>query len=306
MRTLLIIGAGDVVCRALPYLGQHWRVLASYRSTSQANTLRQQGVTPIYADLDHPSSLRRLANLADDLLISTPPANEGRQDKRMRRLLYALEKGSSIPQRLVYISTSGVYGDAAGGWLNESTPPRPQNERAWRRLDAEQVLRQFAKRWHSQLSILRAPGIYADERLPLSRFYSQAPLIHASEDSYSNHIHADDLARLCIAALQRHGGGIRVYNACDDLPLAISDWYRLLAATLQLTLPPILSRAEVQAQVSPGLWSYMMESRRLDNRRLYRELIKNLRWPNVRSYLTDLGQDPARLAAILATTRKIS
>jgi nucleoside-diphosphate-sugar epimerase len=128
----------------------------------------------------------------------------------------------------------------------------PQTERAWRRLDAENTLRAFARRHGSQLTILRAPGIYALERLPLTRLMQNTPLIRPEEDSYSNHIHADDLASLCIASLQQNRGGIRVYNACDQEPLTITDWYAMLADALSLPLPPP-PRAEVQAAVSPAL-----------------------------------------------------
>ncbi|KMN35915.1 NAD-dependent dehydratase [Chromobacterium sp. LK1] len=305
MRTLLIIGAGDVARRALPELVRHWRVLALCRSSAAAAELRRQGVTPIRGDLDHPASLRRLAGLADDLLLTAPPQETGRKDLRMRKLLSALAKGCRIPQRLVYISTSGVYGDAGGAWLNESARPRPRNDRAWRRLDAETQLRRFAAAHGSQLVVLRAPGIYADERLPLSRFATQAPLIVPEEDSWSNHIHADDLAAACVAALQQCRGGSRVYNACDDQPLQVSAWYRQLSATLTLPLPPLLPRDAVRSQLSAGLWSYLAESRRLDNRRLRSELLPRLRWPSTADYLAALAQAPERITAVLASTAKI-
>ena len=305
MRTLLIIGAGDVARRALPELARRWRVLALCRSSATALALRRQGVTPIHGDLDHPASLRRLAGLADDLLLTAPPQENGRKDLRMRKLLSALAKGCRIPQRLVYISTSGVYGNADGAWLDESARPRPSNDRAWRRLDAETQLRRFAAAHGSQLAVLRAPGIYADNRLPLSRFASQAPLILPEEDSWSNHIHADDLAAACVAALQQCRGGARVYNACDDEPLQINAWYRQLSATLKLPMLPLLPRDAVRSQVSAGLWSYMAESRRLHNRRLRRELLPRLRWPSTADYLADLAQAPERIAAALASAAKI-
>lgn len=305
MRTLMIIGAGDVARRALPELTRRWRVLALCRSSASAEALRRQGVTPIRGDLDNPVTLRRLAGLADDLLLTAPPQETGRKDLRMRKLLSALAKGCRIPQRLVYISTSGVYGNADGALLDEGARPRPHNDRAFRRLDAETQLRSFAAAHGSQLTVLRAPGIYADNRLPLSRFASQTPLIRPEEDSWSNHIHADDLAAACVAALRQCRGGPRVYNASDDQPLPISEWYRRLAATLGLVLPPLLPREEVRAQVSAGLWSYMMESRQLDNRRLRRELLPVLRWPDTAVYLVALAQAPERIAVALASAAKI-
>ncbi|UGA39321.1 NAD-dependent epimerase/dehydratase family protein [Chromobacterium haemolyticum] len=176
----------------------------------------------------------------------------------MRKLLSALAKGCRIPQRLVYISTSGVYGNADGALLDEGARPRPHNDRAFRRLDAETQLRSFAAAHGSQLTVLRAPGIYADNRLPLSRFASQTPLIRPEEDSWSNHIHADDLAAACVAALRQCRGGPRVYNASDDQPLPISEWYRRLAATLGLVLPPLLL-PRARGSPRPGLrWSMVV------------------------------------------------
>ncbi|WP_199154704.1 NAD(P)H-binding protein [Chromobacterium sp. ASV23] len=304
MRTLLIIGAGDVARRAMPLLRGHWRVLALCRSADAASRWRALGTVPLHADLDNHASLARLAGLADAALLCAPPPGHGRTDPRTRKLLYALAKADSIPQQWVYISTSGVYGDASGRWLDETAALRPRNERAWRRADAETVLRRFAIRHGCALTILRAPGIYADDRLPLSRLFNQTPLIADAEDSWSNHIHADDLARLCVAALSRRHG-IRVYNACDALPLPVSRWYRALAETLDLPCPPQLPREAVKASVSPQQWSFLGESRRLDNRRVLRELGVALRWPSVLDYLAALRQDPARRAAILASQAEI-
>ncbi len=304
MPTLLIIGAGDVARRALPLLLRRWRVLVLCRTEEAAARWRALGAQPMLGDLDNAASLKRLAGLADAALLTAPPPPRGKSDPRMRKLLYTLAKADSIPQQWVYISTSGVYGDAAGRWLDETAPLRPHNERAWRRADAEAVLRRFAIRHGSALTILRAPGIYADDRLPLSRLFNQTPLIADAEDSWSNHIHADDLARLCVAALSRRHG-IRVYNACDAQPLPVSRWYRALAETLDLPCPPQLPREAVKASVSPQQWSFLGESRRLDNRRVLRELGVSLRWPSVLDYLAALRQDSARRAAILASQAEI-
>ncbi|AXE29164.1 NAD(P)-dependent oxidoreductase [Chromobacterium phragmitis] len=304
MRTLLVIGAGDVARRALPLLLPRWRVLVLCRSQDSAVRWRALGALPLLGDLDCADSLARLAGLADAVLLTAPPPPHGGTDPRMRKLLYALAKADSIPQQWIYISTSGVYGDAGGEWLDETAPLRPRNERARRRVDAESQLRRLAASRRCALTILRAPGIYADERLPLARFASGAPLIIDAEDSWSNHIHADDLALLCAAALRRRSG-IRVYNACDDQPLPVSRWYRALGETLGLPCPPQLPRAEAKAAASPQQWSFLAESRRLDNSRLRRELGVRLRWPSVLDYLAALARDPARREAILASYAKI-
>jgi nucleoside-diphosphate-sugar epimerase len=281
---------GDVARRALPLLRGHWRVLALVRDAAAAARAREGGAVPLLADLDDAASLRRCAGLADVVWITAPPPASGTVDSRMRNLLAALARGGRPPRRLCYIGTTGVYGDCNGAWLDETRAPAPQSARAWRRLDAERRLRAFAMAHGCALSILRAGGIYARERLPLKRLLQDIPLIAHAQDSLVNHIHADDLARACVAALQARVGGIRVYNACDDLPCGISAWYGLLAAALQLPLPPLLGREQVRQRVRPELWSFMAESRRIRNRRLRQELGVDLRY-------ADVGQFAAELAA---------
>lgn len=284
MQNLLIVGFGDVARRALPLLGKSWRVFALVRSAEAAALCRQLDVTPLLGDLDNLASLARLAGLADAVLYTAPPTGHGADDARPRKLLSALAKAPSLPQRWVYISTTGVYGDAGGAWVDETTPCRPASSRAQRRVAVERTLRRGAQRLGFCLTILRAPGIYAGNRLPLERLNTATPMIRALEDSLTNHIHADDLAAVCVAALKRHHG-IRVYNACDDEPLAMGDWFDLLADTFALPRLPRLPRAEVKQQVSPALWSYLNESRRIRNARLKRELKFSLSYPTVRQAL---------------------
>jgi nucleoside-diphosphate-sugar epimerase len=284
MRTLLIIGFGDVARRAVPALAKRWRILALVRSRAAADACRALGVLPVLGDLDDAIPLSRLAGLADAVLYTAPPPASGRDDPRPRKLLSALAKTQSIPQCWVYISTTGVYGNRDGAWVDETARPAPLSDRAARRVSAECTLRAGAQRLGFTLSILRAPGIYAADRLPLTRLESGMPLIRADEDSVSNHIHADDLAALCVAALERRHG-IRVYNACDDEPLAMGDWFDLLADRLGRPRLPRLPRSKVQPLVSPALWSYLVESRRIANGRIKRELKARLVYPSVRAFL---------------------
>jgi nucleoside-diphosphate-sugar epimerase len=277
VQRLLIVGCGDVVRRALPRLTRRWRVYALVRERD--SFLAQFGVTQIVGDLDRPSSLRRLAGLAHAVLHSAPPPDQGNDDPRTRRLIAALKRGS-LPRRLVYISTSGVYGDCGGARVFETHRLNAQTARARRRVAGERLLRAFGADSGCRVSILRAPGIYAGDRLPLDRLRRGLPVFVAGEDSYTNHIHADDLADACLAALTRGRAG-RIYNACDDSDLAMGDWYDKLADAFGLPRPPRRSRAEVAAAVPAVVLSFMNESRRLDNGRLKRELKLRLRYPTV-------------------------
>lgn len=277
MQRLLIVGCGDVVRRALSRLVRRYRVYALVRE--HESTLAALGVTQIVGDLDRPASLARLAGVAHAVLHSAPPPDQGTTDSRTRHLIAALRRGS-LPRRLVYISTSGVYGDCAGDRVFESRPVNPLTGRARRRVDAEKLLRGFGAIGDCHVSILRAPGIYAADRLPLDRLRRGLPVFDAAEDSYTNHIHAGDLADACIAALVRGRPG-RAYNVSDDSDLCMGDWYDKLADAFALPRPPRVSRAEAQAAVPPVVLSFMNESRRLDNGRLKRELKLRLRYPTV-------------------------
>ena len=256
---------------------RRWRVYALVREHEPA--LAELGVTQLVGDLDRPSSLRRLAGLAHAVLHSAPPPDQGADDPRTQRLIAALERGS-LPRQLVYISTTGVYGDCGGARVFETRRVAPHTARAQRRVAAERRLRAFGAATGCRVSILRAPGIYAAERLPLERLRRGLPVFAAAEDAYTNHIHADDLARACIAALWRGSAG-RIYNVCDDSDLPMGDWYDKLADAFGLPRPPRRSRAEVEAVVAPAVLSFMNESRRLDNRRLKQELNLRLRYPTV-------------------------
>jgi nucleoside-diphosphate-sugar epimerase len=276
-RRLLIVGCGDVVRRALPVLTRRWRVFALVRDFDPA--LRAQGVLQIRGDLDQPGSLRRLAGLAQAVLHSAPPPAEGDGDPRTRRLLAALARRGSLPWRLAYISTTGVYGDCGGARVAETRATAARTARGRRRVAAEGALRAAGRRG-VRVSILRAPGIYAADRLPLDRIRRGDPVLTAAEDVYTNHIHAEDLATACAAALER-GGANRTYNVCDDSALAMGDWFDKLADAFGLPRPPRAPRAEIKARLSPMLLSFMGESRRLVNARLKRELKLRLRYPTV-------------------------
>ncbi|MBR0567764.1 SDR family oxidoreductase [Azoarcus sp. L1K30] len=280
MKRILVVGCGDVAQRAIPWLVRRFRVFALVRRPEAADVLRRLGAVPLMADLDDRRSLARLAGIADAVLHFAPPPAQGRTDTRTRHLIAALASRPSLPQHLIYISTTGVYGDCGGAIVDETRPCRPLTPRAARRVDAEHQLREFGRRRGVAVCILRAPGIYAADRLPLARIRRGDPVLSAADDVHTNHIHADDLARLAVLALTRGRGG-RAYNAVDDTTLRMGDYFDAVADAFGLTRPPRMSRTEI-AQVLPAMTlSFMSESRRMDNRRISRELRVRLRYPTV-------------------------
>ncbi len=279
MERLLIIGCGNTARRAVPLIKDRYRVYALIRNDTQREWLRAQGVTSILGDLGDRATLSRLAGLADIVLHFAPPPKTGIKDVHTRHLLAALSK-SSLPKRLVYISTSGVYGDCSGALVSETYPLNPQSERAQRRVDAESRIRDWASRNGVRASILRVPGIYANDRLPLDRIRVSMPAIVTEEDSYTNHIHADDLVRIIVATL-RNGRPNRVYHASDDSEMKMGDYLDAVADAHHLRHPPRITRAEAQRMLPDSLLSFMNESRRLSNERIKKELKVRLRYPTV-------------------------
>ena len=287
--TLLIVGCGDVGLRVAALLRDRWRLLALSSSPGRREALRAAGVVPLTGDLDRPETLARLAGLADAVLHLAPPASTGARDLRTARLIQALARSPRL-RRLVYGSTSGVYGDCGGERVDETRRPAPATDRARRRVDAEARLRHFGRAGVA-VTVLRIPGIYALDRAggdPRERLVRGTPLLAAADDVYTNHIHADDLARACVAALHR-GRPQRVVNASDDSELRMGDYFDLAADLHGLQRPPRLSRAEAAATLSPLQMSFLGESRRLVNRRLKEELGVVLRHATV---IEGLGTSP--------------
>jgi nucleoside-diphosphate-sugar epimerase len=275
---LLIVGAGDVARRALPALLARYAVAALVRGSPAA--LADRGVHTVAGDLDRPGSLEPLTLAADVLLHAAPPTGSGTRDERTRTLVAALAGARMLPRRVVYISTSGVYGDCSGAWVDESRPVYPETDRARRRVDAEQVLADWGRGVGVEVVVLRAPGIYAADRLPLERLKQRTPTLQAEEDVYTSHVHADDLAAICARALERDAPA-GLYNAADDTELKLGDYFDLVADRVGLARPPRVSRAEAERAIAPAARSFMRESRRLVNRRLKETLGVRLRYPTV-------------------------
>jgi nucleoside-diphosphate-sugar epimerase len=276
MKRLLIAGFGDIARRAAPRLERRFQI---------APLSRAGGV-----DLDRPERLSLAP--AQALLHCAPPPDQGAADTRTANLLAALEKGRILPARIVYVSTSGVYGDCAGARVDESRGPAPQSERARRRLHAERQLVGWAGTRGIALVVLRVPGIYAGDRLPLERLRAGTPVLRSEDDVYTSHIHADDLAAVVCRALDDDAPA-GVYNAADDTEMKMGDWFDLVADLHALPRPPRVSRELARHTIPAALYSFMQESRRLDNKRLKSVLGIRLRYPTVQEGLRN--EHPARL-----------
>ena len=283
---VLIVGCGDVGLRAARQLQGRVRLLALTSSPSRQAELRARGITPLAGNLDQPATLQRLAGLATRVLHLAPPPSEGWGDPRTQALLHVLRQ-RSLPGALVYGSTSGVYGDCAGEWVAETRLPQARTPRGQRRVVAERAARFFGRSAGTRTSLLRIPGIYAPDReggTPRERLLKGTPVLKAEDDVYTNHIHADDLARACVAALWR-GAPQRVYNVNDDTVLKMGDYFDLAADLYGLPHPPRVPRTTAQDKLPLMLLSFMSESRRMDNKRLKNELRVVLHYPTVREGL---------------------
>jgi nucleoside-diphosphate-sugar epimerase len=287
---VLIVGCGDVGLRVARLLRNRVRLLGLTSSPDRRALLRQQGITPLLGNLDRPQSLARLAGLATRVVHLAPPRSDDQvqwwRDFRTVALLRAL-RSRTPPASFVYGSTSGVYGDCQGEWVNETRAVRPGTPRAQRRVDAETAVRHFGRASHARASILRIPGIYAPDReggTPRERLLKRTPVLQHADDVYTNHIHADDLARATVAALWR-GSPQRVYNVSDDSELKMGEYFDLAADLYGLPRPPRVARNSVQDELPLILLSFMGESRRLENMRLKSELRLKLLHPWVRSGL---------------------
>ena len=283
---VLIVGCGDVGLRTATLLKNSSRVYALTSSESRVAALQQQGITALQGNLDQPDTLRRLAGVATHLIHMAPPPLQGHTDPRSQALVQALMLRSS-PQAVVYGSTSGVYGDCSGAWIDETQPLQPQTDRAARRVDAEAWLNAWGSCGLPRIQVLRIPGIYALDReggTPRERLQRGTPVLQASDDVYTNHIHADDLARATVLSLWR-GKTLRPLHVSDDSDFKMGDYMDMAADLWQLPRPPRISRAQAPTALPAMTLSFMSESRRMHNQRMKTELRMKLRYPTVREGL---------------------
>ena len=283
---LLIVGCGDVGLRVARAVAGRVRLLALTSSPERMDGLRQKGITPLHGNLDAPDTLRRLAGIATRVVHLAPPPPEGMGDPRTRALNAALRLRSA-PASFVYGSTSGVYGDCQGEIASETRAVNAHTARAARRIDAERRVRHLGRATGVRSMVLRIPGIYAPDRTggtPRARLLKGTPVLQVADDVYTNHIHADDLARACVRALWC-GKPQRIYNINDDTRLKMGDYFDLAADLYGLPRPPRVQRNTAQEQLPLMLLSFMNESRLLDNSRMKRELKLVLRYPSVETGL---------------------
>ncbi len=286
--TVFIVGCGDIGRR----VAARWAgvpVSGLVRSAASAEQLQQAEITPWLANLDEPASLKDLPVAGALVYYFAPPPATGTADPRMQHFLAAINP-VQLPTRIVYISTSGVYGDRGGELINEDTPPNPQVDRARRRFDAEQQLRRFGQTRGVDVVILRVGGIYGPGRLPVKRLQGRVPIIHEHLAPSTNRIHAEDLAQICVAAARR-GRPDTVYNVSDGTDSNMTEYFNTVADFLKLPRPPTIDWEEAERTLSVGMMSYLKESRRMDNRRMLEELGITLQYPSLEAGLAAMSDE---------------
>ena len=291
MNTVFIVGCGDVGARVSGlWIARGARVLALARSDASARRLSLLGVVPVRGDLDDPPSLRGLPVRASCLYYLAPPPGAGETDPRVRAFLSSLPAGEE-PAKAIYMSTTAVYGDNGGAWVTEETPPAPASTRGKRRLDAEGAFVAWGRERGVPVVILRVSGIYGPGRLPVDAVRRGAPVVREGEAPWTNRIHADDLAAVCVAAADRGRDGA-VYNVSDGVPGTIAGYYIAVADLFGLPRPLEVTMAEARRVMSPGMLSYLSESRRVDVRRMREELGVTLRYPDLAAGLPSCRPGP--------------
>ena len=272
---ILIVGYGDIGQRvARLWLDKQATVFALARSVPELATLKH-----IQADLDNPETLHDLPTAAAVVYFFAPPPQLGENDTRMQNFLAAIAD-DALPQRIVYISTSGVYGDCKGAWVTEQSPTKPVTDRAKRRLAAEQTLQHWANSHQVNTVILRVGGIYGPGRLPLQRLSQGISVLRRDLAPWSNRIHADDLAQVCLAAASAPSEHA-IYNVADNQPSTMSDYFIAVAEKAGLPAPKELDWQQAEAELSPAMLSYLHESRRMDNSKMLAELGVELAYPSL-------------------------
>jgi nucleoside-diphosphate-sugar epimerase len=286
---IVIVGCGDIGTKvAQKYLAQGHKVSALVRSESSVHRLNLLNIAVYQADLSQPLTMH-LPAIDSQLFYFAPPPSQGVTDSHTLHLLQMLNDSEQLPKRIVYISTTGVYGDCQGRWITEDEPTNPQADRARRRLDGEQQLLAFGKLTGVEIIILRVAGIYGPGKLPLKRLQQGQPVIRQDQSPYTNRIHSADLVKIAMAAMQRGTPGA-IYHACDGHPGTMTGYFKEIARRAGLPAPPEISLQQGNTKLSPGMMSYMRESRRLSNKKTLQELNITLDYPTLEKGLDNCFQ----------------
>ena len=284
---ILIVGCGDIGLRVARILQtSSCEVAGLTRSAKGAERLRRVKVEPVIGDLDDAESLAELPTGGKLVFYLAPPPGGGPVDRRMRNFCAAVG-GEKVPGKVVYMSTSGVYGDCGGARVTEETPVNPQTSRAQRRVDAETTLLEWGRANKVPVVILRVTGIYGPGRLPLARLQQGHPVLNEKESPPTNRIHADDLAAVCVAAAEKAADG-EIFNVSDGQSGTMTGYFNAIADLLELPRPQQVSMAEANQVMNPMMLSYLKESRRMDNRKMIEQLGVVLQYPDLESGLKNI------------------
>lgn len=284
LKDMLIVGCGDIGVRVAQLEKQAGhRVSGLVRSAAGAERLRGQGIEPVMATLDDLSSLQDLPTGGKRVYYFAPPTGGGPYDSRMRNFCKAVGDGQ-LPGKVIYTSTSGVYGDCGSEWVTEETPLNPLTSRAQRRVDAETTLQKWGREHSVAVVILRVTGIYGPGRLPLARIQQGHPVLREDESPPTNRIHADDLALVCLKAAQKAADG-DIFNVSDGQPGTMTQYFNHVSALLGLPPLPQVNMDEAKRVMNPMMLSYLTETRRMNNRKMLEQLGVTLKYPDLESGL---------------------
>jgi len=277
---LWIIGCGDIGRRLANLYDDKtvYGIVSSEESRFKCELLSIKATT---LDLDSDYSINASQFAGADIYYFVPPSPLTAKDTRLKRFLAKL---SETPRRIVLISTTGVYGDSAGEWIDENTPINPQADRAVRRVSAEQIMQRWSDENNCEFMILRVPGIYAENRLPIARLEKGLPIVNADEAGFTNRIHADDLARACKAAMETEIDN-QIINVTDGNPSTMTDYFNHVADYAKLPRPSQISMQEAEEILSKGMVSYLKESRKIKNDKMLDILGISLKYPNLKTAL---------------------
>jgi nucleoside-diphosphate-sugar epimerase len=277
---VLIVGCGDIGRRVALLLQAAGReVTGLVRSKKSAVPLAESGIRSLAVNLNDPDELENLPGAGGLVFYFASPPGGGITDPKVCNFC-AAASGSKAPKRVVYISTSGVYGDCGGAVVTEKTPVNPQTTRAKRRYYAEQTFKQWGQAQGVEVIILRVTGIYGPGRLPLSRLHEGHPLLRIEESLPTNRIHADDLAQVCVAAAEKADPG-DIFNVSDGHPSTMTEYFLALADLCGIPHPPLISMEAARQVMAPLMLSYLTESRRMDNTRMLTKLGVRLLYPDL-------------------------